>query len=263
VGRSKKTLTLLLGLFTLLMIVYLRTERSEAQETPQPKQTPAVETPASQAQPLPQATPPVDTQQHSFFDATSKWPSTRIYVCWENPDETYRETMNLVRQSVVESWEAASALRFTGWQKCGVENRGIRILIDDSGPHTKGLGLKLDGKPAGMVLNFTFNNWSPSCKTKIAYCTKSIAVHEFGHAIGFAHEQNRPDAPGECQALAQGSNGTVLLTPYDPQSVMNYCNEQYNNNGILSEYDTQAVKNIYGPTPADRSRSIGKTRGTP
>lgn len=186
-------------------------------------------------------------QQHAYFDATAKWPKPDIYVCWENPDDAYRADMNLVRRGVADSWEAVSAVHFTGWQKCAAENAGIRILIDDSGPHTKGLGRYLDGVKNGMVLNFTFNNWSEACKTMHDYCVRTIAVHEFGHAIGFAHEQNRSDAPGECQQLRQGGNGTVMLTPYDPHSVMNYCNPEYNNNGQLSQYDTEAVRNIYGP----------------
>src|SRR6267378_1385074 len=185
-------------------------------------------------------------EQHAYFDPTAKWPRTSIYVCWENPDALFQSNMTLVKTAVSESWEAASALRFTGWQKCAEKNQGIRILIDDSGPHTKGLGRYLDGKPNGMVLNFTYNNWSQSCKTMHDFCVRAIAVHEFGHAIGLAHEQNRPDAPGECQALRQGSNGTVLLTPYDPHSVMNYCNPEYNNNGQLSPYDKAAVSSVYG-----------------
>lgn len=188
----------------------------------------------------------IDTQQHSYFDATSKWPTLSIYVCWENPSPQLQTEMTLVRNSIRESWEAASAVRFTGWQKCAEQNRGIRILIDDSGPHTKGLGVNLDGKSQGMVLNFTFINWSPSCQTTREMCIKSIAVHEFGHSLGFAHEQNRPDTPGECREPKQGTNGTILLTPYDPDSVMNYCNSKYNNYGILSKYDTEAVQKIYG-----------------
>jgi hypothetical protein len=193
-------------------------------------------------------------QQHAYFDPTSKWPKSSVYVCWENPDDRFKNDMNLVRAAVLESWEAASALRFTGWQKCAPENAGIRILIDDSGPHTQGLGRYLDGVKDGMVLNFTFENWSQSCRTMHDFCVRAIAVHEFGHAIGFAHEQNRPDAPGECQQLRQGTDGTLLLTPYDPHSVMNYCNPDYNNNGKLSRYDTEAVQNVYGPGPASAVR---------
>jgi hypothetical protein len=168
--------------------------------------------------------------------------------------------MTLVQKSVAESWEAASQVRFTGWQKCGVQNRGIRILIDDSGPHTKGLGKRLDGVVNGMVLNFTFDNWAQSCKTMRDACVKSIAVHEFGHGLGFAHEHNRPDKPGECQEPAQGSNGTAQLTPYDPHSVMNYCNPVYNNNGILSRYDKEGVQSVYGE-PAEQAKPAEIRRG--
>jgi len=201
-----------------------------------------------------QVTPQMSSiQQHAYFDPTSKWTRPSIYVCWENPDDRFKNDMNLVRSSVAASWEAASALRFTGWRKCADENAGIRILINDSGPRTLGLGRYLDGVKNGMLLNFTFDSWSPSCKTSHDFCVLAIAVHEFGHAIGFAHEQNRPDAPGECQQLRQGPNGTLLLTPYDPHSVMNYCNAQYNNNGKLSQYDTEAVQNVYGPSPGAAS----------
>jgi hypothetical protein len=38
----------------------------------------------------------------------------------------------------------------------------------------------------------------------------------------------------------------VMLTPYDPESVMNYCNPVYNNDGRLSLRDIQSVQLKYG-----------------
>jgi len=37
-----------------------------------------------------------------------------------------------------------------------------------------------------------------------------------------------------------------MLTPWDPHSVMNYCNTVYNNNGMLSQGDVSAVTEVYG-----------------
>ena len=37
-----------------------------------------------------------------------------------------------------------------------------------------------------------------------------------------------------------------MLTPYDAHSVMNYCNEKYNNDGRLSRWDIAALHKVYG-----------------
>ena len=176
----------------------------------------------------------------------ARWPSPNIPVCWENPTPVDAAAMAWVKDSVERTWSAASALKFTGWAKCAPINKGIRIRIADAGPHVKSLGRLIDGKVDGMVLNFAFASWSQSCQAKREHCIRAVAVHEFGHAVGFTHEQNRADAPGECKLLAQGTSPDTALTPYDPTSVMNYCNKDWNNDGYLSELDVAAVKDLYG-----------------
>ena len=183
--------------------------------------------------------------RYAYILKDSVWPQPNLYVCWENPEAQFKEQMAVVQKAIDDTWQHESKLQFTGWQKCATQNHGIRILIDDSGPLTKFLGRRLDNVRNGMVLNFTFANWSPYCKAMPSYCIKGIAVHEFGHAIGFAHEQNSPSAPGECQILKQGPNGDLLLTPYDPMSVMNYCFMQWTD-GNLSDLDKSAVRELYG-----------------
>lgn len=176
---------------------------------------------------------------------SAKWPFNQVFVCWENPSQEQFEQRASVREAIRDTWEANSGLRFLGWNACTENSVGIRISVQDTGPHVKYLGKYVDGVPSGMVLNFTYANWGQPCQEMLDYCNRVIAVHEFGHAIGFAHEQNRPDTPGECDDR-QGNDGDTLLTPWDIHSVMNYCNPTYSNDGVLSEFDVKAVQYIYG-----------------
>lgn len=174
-----------------------------------------------------------------------------INVCWESLTPELEGERAIVEQAVHETWERASALRFRGWDKCVLGNHGVRIMIDDSGPMTKGLGRQLDRVENGMILNLTYKLYQPRAPGGKNNWIYASAVHEFGHAIGLAHEQNKYDAPGECWPLRSGSNGdkcvgAECLTPYDPHSVMNYCNSVWNNNGKLSDLDKKAVMELYG-----------------
>lgn len=197
-------------------------------------------------------------EKHAMVVSASVWPegSRIIHVCWENPELATAQEKGVVQQAVSNTWQKYSALKFVWSEKCERVTAGLRIAIEDRadlGPHTncadgdptRCLGSYLDGISPGIVLNFSYEKWSPTCKDKKDYCDYAIAVHEFGHAIGFAHEQNRPDAPGECQRRAQGPNGDYPLTSYDRDSVMNYCNAKWNNDGNLSEWDKKALHQLY------------------
>ena len=204
------------------------------------------------------------SQEESSFELYARrstiWQSNNIPVCWENPSNNFTNEMRWVQEAAVNSWQRVSAVNFTGWSTCNSGSGGIRIQIADIGPYVQKLGSDLNGIPNGMVLNFTFRNWGQDCQSGRERCIRLISIHEFGHALGFAHEQNRPDTPVNqpgstqqwCTQERQGPDGDLIIGAWDLNSVMNYCNPRWTGDGILSQTDIQGLQQLYGDRQQNR-----------
>ena len=224
-----------------------------------------VEEPAAEPEESPYENPP-ESISPLYVLEESIWESNIIDLCWENLDQN-NEAERVLIQSVIENtWEAVSLVDFVGWEACTPESGGIRIQLSDESPHTKGLGTNIDGLENGVVLNTSFNHWgcadtsgtqTPCVFPYKGYLKEDLirisAVHEFGHALSFAHEQNRTDTPFWCDR-PQGAEGTMPIGGWDRNSVMNYCNPQWAGDGMLSEMDIAGVQMVYGAKTIEKER---------
>lgn len=200
----------------------------------------------------------------------------KLVVCWENPSdaEPYSgepdQTSGAIRRewvrlAVKSTWERYARVLFVGWEECadeanaadppyslgprrpGTLDENLKVNISYSGASNNwGHGSWGDYEQSGVTLNLHCNY--PSLKTCIEY----LAAHEFGHTLGFYHEEERSDWPTNIQDCPKQTYPPtdpwwpvpteLLFGAPDPTSVMAYCSGWPTN---LSPKDITGVQHTY------------------
>jgi len=222
----------------------------------------------------------VSNARASIFENGSRWPIgpdglVVIPVCVEadssvsergdgalsglihDPNPSLDDVVGHVRAALRSSWESVSAVRFVDWRGCAELSAAqlqqtVRMYLNPNASNESWIGVSVRGAQHGVSImpwgNF-FNrciqyNWATTHVQYSFDCVEQYAVHEFGHALGFLHENRHPLSTDACLA-SFGDSSRIAASDYsanyDPNKAYTIANpNQFDRHSVMTYGDACA-----------------------
>jgi hypothetical protein len=198
------------------------------------------------------------------FTTTQSWDKKEITVCFAEADDLNRAYSwdNEFKASVwskkdklmAEEWvnseytETRTGVNFRGWLDCSETTEAEVILFYNKDNFFKSFTGGVAGF-SGSIGEFHYLKLAgyPQAKNFVVINRSGVAkrtlIHEMGHVAGLQHEHLHPNAYNRsCKDIAPRDLPAQFdYTEYDPNSVMNYCNQMK----TLSNGDLAILKKHY------------------
>lgn len=211
------------------------------------------------------------TQDLYVQNGYTLWPRySRIPVCFTYgtgdltiPVANRAEITAFVKERINLTWGSVLPLSFA-FRDCPTSGTSQEVMFDlqwhrNGGICTPGMagvsdaGERAGGDPDGCRIGID-PNWKSSQTAMVQQ--QRILVHEFGHILGFGHEENRPGATGRC-AAPDAPAGGLLLGVADPDSIMLSTGCRDPNQSWLSPNDVVNARSWYSlRTPPTAPKDI-------